>query len=116
MANLASEVVVPTPTLLPVSVMRELTSALPFHFDTKLVVSELIVEEPSLPLKVVQSVDVRQPLTDPDAVRHARELAENERPLPMFALVMAPVPLPVRSPPSVDDPVPPLLTDTCPLR
>ena len=70
----------------------------------------MMVLLPSLPLKVVQSVDERQPVIDPLALRHERELPANESPLPMSALVRAPVLLPVRMPPKVVDPVPPMLT------
>jgi len=55
---------------------------------------------------LVQSVEERQPVMEPEAVRHARVLPVNWRPLPMVALVTCPVPLPVRMPPRVVEPVP----------
>ena len=72
-----------------------------------MLVREAIVVEPSLPEKLVQSVVERQPAIEPEAVRQLRALPENWRPEPIVALVRAPVPLPVRMPPRVVEPVPP---------
>jgi hypothetical protein len=117
MVSLAFGVVVPIPTAVPVSIIDELLkeNVVPFHFGTKLVVRLLIVEEPSFPAKLVQSVEERQPLIEPEAVRQLSELLANERPLPMEAEVTAPVPLPERMPPKVVDAVPPCATPRVPV-
>ena len=81
-----------------------------FQRGRKLPASELIVDELILLLKVVQSVLVMQPVIEPVAARHESELLAKESPLPIEADVIAPVPLPVRMPPRVVEPVPPTFT------
>ena len=58
------------PTAVPVSKILELLNenVVPFHFGTKLAVSDEMVEEPSFPLKVLQSDKLRHPDCAPEAV------------------------------------------------
>ena len=105
------------PIAVPVSMIDELLKAkvVPFHFGMKLVVSEEMVDEPSLPLKFVQSLDARNPLVEPFACVMESVFPENARGPETDAAVTAPVPLPVKRPPSVVEPVPPCPTPRVPV-
>ena len=64
-------------------------------------------EVETLPLKRVQSLDERKPLVVPLACEMESVLPLKESGPETVADVIAPVPLPVRRPPSVVEPVPP---------
>ena len=67
-------------------------------------------------LKVVKSADDRYPFCASEAWLIASVLPENVRGADIVAAVSAPVPLPVRIPPSVVEPVPPFATPSAPLK
>jgi hypothetical protein len=78
-------------------------------------VAESEVDEILL-LKVVQSPEARKPFVEPLACEIESVFAEKERGEETIADVIWLVPLPVRSPPSVVEAVPPFATATAPER